>query len=105
MSRSTKTRKTASLESSIEALPPADTRRWVARRKAAVVRAVQAGLLGLDEALARYRLTMEEYAGWQRGLYRHGLRGLQATRAQICKLADLRSQMNYQSKRPLFPAE
>jgi hypothetical protein len=71
-------------------LPPADTERWVARRKAQVVAAVQAGLLTLDEALARYKLSLEEYAGWQRGLYRHGLRGLQITHLQICKLADRR---------------
>ena len=73
-------------------LPPPDTERWVARRKAQVVAAVQAGLITIDEALARYRLTMEEFAGWQRGLYRHGLRGLQITQLQICKLADRRRQ-------------
>ncbi len=73
-----------------DSLPPADTERWVARRKAQVVAAVQAGLLTLDEALARYKLSLEEYAGWQRGLYRHGLRGLQITHLQICKLADRR---------------
>lgn len=72
------------------ALPPPDTERWVARRKAQVVAAVQAGLLTIDEALLRYRLTMEEFVSWQRGLYRHGLRGLQTTQLQICKLADRR---------------
>ena len=35
-------------------LPPADTRRWVASRKAAVVRGVASGLITRDEALARY---------------------------------------------------
>jgi hypothetical protein len=71
-------------------LPPANTERWVARRKAQVVAAVQAGLITLDEALARYKLSLEEFTGWQRGLYRHGLRGLQITHLQICKLADQR---------------
>jgi len=71
-------------------VPPADTTRWVARRKAQVVAAVQAGLLTLDEALARYRLTLEEYTGWQRALYRHGLRGLQVTHLQISRLGDRR---------------
>lgn len=71
-------------------LPPADTERWVARRKAQVVAAVQAGLITLDEALARYRLSLEEFTGWQRALYRHGLRGLQITHSQILKLADSR---------------
>jgi hypothetical protein len=74
----------------LDSLPPADTERWVAKRKAQVVAAVQAGLLTLDEALARYKLSLEEFAGWQRGLYRHGLRGLQITHLQICKLADQR---------------
>jgi hypothetical protein len=69
-------------------LPPADTARWVARRKAQVVAAVQAGLITLDEALIRYKLTVEEFSGWQRALYRHGLRGLQITRVQIYKLAE-----------------
>ncbi len=71
-------------------LPPANTERWVARRKAQVVAAVQAGILTVDEAVARYRLSVEEFTGWQRGLYRHGLRGLQITHLQICKLAERR---------------
>ena len=62
----------------------------VARRKAEVVSAVQAGLLTLDEALNRYKLTLEEFTGWQRALYRHGLRGLQITQLQICKMTDRR---------------
>lgn len=74
----------------LDSLPPPDTERWVARRKAQVVAAVQAGLITLDEALSRYRLTLEEFTGWQRGLYRHGLRGLQITHYRLCKLADLR---------------
>lgn len=76
----------------LEMLPPPDTQRWVARRKAQVVAAVQAGLLSLDDAMARYRLTLEEFTGWQRALYRHGLYGLQVTHSQICRLADLRRQ-------------
>ena len=68
-----------------DTLPPADTR-WVARRKAQVVKAVQTGLLSLDEALARYRLTVEEFAGWQRALYRDGLEGLQIGQARVLRL-------------------
>ena len=66
-----------------DALPPRDTKHWVASRKAQVVTAVQRGLLSLDEALVRYRLSLEEFVGWQRGLYRHGLRGLQVTHLQL----------------------
>jgi hypothetical protein len=79
----------------LEMLPPPDTERWVARRKAQVVAAVQSGLLSLDEAMTRYRLTLEEFTGWQRALYRHGLYGLQVTHSQICRLADLRRQRGF----------
>src|SRR3546814_161762 len=61
-------------------LPPANTRRWVARRKAQVVFAVRAGLISLEEACERYALTFEEFASWQRMIDRHGLRGLRVTR-------------------------
>ena len=73
-------------------LPSPDTSRWVARRKAQVVGAVQVGLLTIDEALARYKLTLEEFTGWQRALYRYGLRGLQITHVQDCNLADRKRQ-------------
>jgi hypothetical protein len=72
----------------LESLPPPDTTRWVARRKAQVVAAVQSGLLTLDEALTRYTLSLEEFTSWQRALYRHGLRGLQVTHLQVCQVAD-----------------
>ena len=41
-------------------LPPPNTRRWVVRRKAAVVTAVRTGRITLEEALQRYQLTEEE---------------------------------------------
>lgn len=58
------------------ALPPAGTRRWVARRKAQVVEAVQSGMLRLDEALRRYELSIEEFSLWKRRFYRSGVDGL-----------------------------
>lgn len=61
-------------------LPPPDTRRWVARRKAEVVAAVNGGLLTIDEACERYELTIEELASWRRLADRSGLQGLRATR-------------------------
>ena len=60
-------------------LPPAETKRWVARRKALVVAAVRAGSLSLDDACRRYALTVEEFLGWQNSIERHGLAGLRAT--------------------------
>ena len=63
-------------------LPPRDTKRWVIRRKAALVAAVRGGLPTLEEACERYALTIEEYLSWQTTLDRHGLAGLRATRVQ-----------------------
>jgi hypothetical protein len=63
-------------------LPPPATDRWVIRRKAEVVAAVRGGLLTLDEACERYRLTNEEFLGWQKSIERHGMPGLRTTRIQ-----------------------
>jgi Protein of unknown function (DUF1153) len=59
-----------------------NTRRWVVRRKAAVVAAVRAGRITLEEALSRYQLTEEEYRSWERAFENYGLPGLRATRIQ-----------------------
>ena len=63
-------------------LPPANTQRWVIRRKAEVVAAVHGGLLTLDEACARYSLTTAEFLGWQQAIEQHGMAGLRTTRIQ-----------------------
>jgi hypothetical protein len=67
---------------SLDHLPPPNTKRWVIRRKAAVVGAVRAGLLTLEEACQLYHLSVEEFLSWQRLIERHGLPGLRATRLQ-----------------------
>ncbi|MCB2009084.1 MAG: DUF1153 domain-containing protein [Geminicoccaceae bacterium] len=67
---------------SLETLPPPDTRRWVARRKAEVVTAVRAGLLTFDEACERYNISAEEFSSWERAIDRHGMGGLRVTRLQ-----------------------
>ena len=69
----------------IDTLPPADTTRWVVRRKAEVVAAVNGGLLSVDEVCQRYNLTVEEFAGWQRAIDRSGMPGLRVTRIQHYK--------------------
>lgn len=63
-------------------LPPPDTQRWVASRKAAVVRAVAAGLLTRAQALETYRLSDEEFAAWESAVSRHGEAALRATALQ-----------------------
>lgn len=71
----------------LEDLPPPNTSRWVARRKAQVVAAVQSGLLSVDDACRTYRLTIEELASWQRALRQFGVRGLQVTRGRLNRIA------------------
>ena len=60
-------------------LPPGDTRRWVASRKAAVVRGVLYGLLTQSEALRKYGLSDEEFQGWVAAVADHGEEALKAT--------------------------
>jgi len=70
-----------------EGLPRPETRRWVARRKAEVVAAVNGGLIGLKEACERYALTVEEFLSWEDAMLRFGMSGLKATEAQRHRLA------------------
>ena len=73
---------------SLDSLPPPETKRWVIRRKAEVVAAVRAGLLSLEEACARYTLSVEEFLSWQRLVDSHGLPGLRVTRLQDYRALD-----------------
>jgi hypothetical protein len=63
-------------------LPPDDTRRWVASRKAAVVRGVAYGLIPLKEALERYGLSEEEFESWCVAIDKHGESALKSTALQ-----------------------
>ncbi len=67
---------------SVEDLPPPNTKRWVIRRKAEVVAGVRNGVISLEEACRRYKLSIEEFLSWQRLIESHGLAGLRATRLQ-----------------------
>ncbi len=66
----------------LNALPPPDTKRWVVRRKAAVVSAVKNGAITLEEVCQRYNLSVEEFLSWQAMIDKHGVRGLRVTRLQ-----------------------
>jgi len=66
----------------LDDLPPPNTQRWVARRKAEVVAAVRAGLLSLEDACGRYNLSRDEFDSWERAIDKHGLGGLRITRIQ-----------------------
>ena len=63
-------------------LPAETTRRWVASRKAAVVRGVLYGLITQDAAQRRYGLSDEEFAAWVRAVSEHGEEALKATSVQ-----------------------
>src|SRR3954471_12698732 len=69
----------------LETLPAPETTRWVVRRKAEVVAAVNGGLLSVDEVCERYGLTVEEFAGWQRAVDRSGMAARRVTRIQHYK--------------------
>ena len=69
-------------------LPPPNTTRWVASRKAAVVRGVAHGLITQDEALARYSLSEEEFREWVWAVSRHGEAALKATSLQKYRQPD-----------------
>jgi hypothetical protein len=63
-------------------LPAKTTTRWVASRKAAVVHAVDSGLITSDEALSSYGLSDEELESWRRAVANHGVGALKATALQ-----------------------
>jgi len=63
-------------------LPPVDTRRWVARRKAIVVAAVDHGLIAMEEACSMYGLSEEELDMWRSAVRTHGTSALRVTAIQ-----------------------
>jgi hypothetical protein len=63
-------------------LPDPKTKRWVASRKAAVVRGVSGGLITKDDALKTYGLTEEELESWSDAVLTHGEAALKTTSLQ-----------------------
>jgi uncharacterized protein DUF1153 len=63
-------------------LPPPDTKRWVASRKASVVLAVEAHLIAKSEACSMYGLSEEEFDSWLGAVKSHGISGLKITKLQ-----------------------
>ena len=59
-------------------LPPKNLKRWIARRKAEVIAAVEGGLLSEIEACTRYNISREEFSGWLDAFAREGAPGLRA---------------------------
>ncbi|MCH2096178.1 MAG: DUF1153 domain-containing protein [Rhodobacteraceae bacterium] len=63
-------------------LPPANTQRWVASRKATVVRAIAYGLIPRETALELYALSPDELTEWMKALADHGEQALKVTALQ-----------------------
>lgn len=63
-------------------LPARETRRWVASRKAQVVKAVGYGLISREEACATYYLSEDELSEWELAVREHGEMALKATALQ-----------------------
>lgn len=63
-------------------LPSPKTRRWVASRKAQVIKAVQSGLIARATALEMYALSDGEYDGWENAVRVHGIDALKTTALQ-----------------------
>jgi len=70
-------------------LPPGNTVRWVASRKARVVEAVEAGLIAAAEACNTYGLSEEELASWRKLARAHGTESLKATLLQTYRITDV----------------
>jgi hypothetical protein len=66
----------------LEMLPRPGTRRWIMRRKAELVAAVDGKLLTVNELLRRYGITPAEYENWEKAVRNFGMRGLRTTRIQ-----------------------
>ena len=69
-------------KTAVDQLPPPDTKRWTARRKAAVVDAVLTGVITMEAVCRRYDLSVGQFLSWHNAMQRHGLPGLRTTRLQ-----------------------
>jgi hypothetical protein len=56
--------------------------RWTPARKAALLGDIDAGVLTAEEAMARYAISVDEFAEWRRLERQYGERGLRTTRTQ-----------------------
>ena len=89
-------------------IPSPDTERWVIRRKAEVIAAVNGGLLSLEEACIRYALNTEEFKAWEASYKQHGLGGLRITRLRTYStntVVPKRTKRHHQLVSPVAPTE
>ena len=63
-------------------LPAKNTMRWLASRKAAVLRGVLYGLISAKAAQERYGISNDEFQEWVKAVSLHGEAALRATAVQ-----------------------
>ena len=80
---------------SLADLPPVDTKRWVASRKPAVVRAVAHGLIEIEDALEAYGLSEDEFMTWVRAVAEHGEDALKTTAIQKDRQPEIGQEDNF----------
>ena len=80
---------------SLADLPSVDTKRWVASRKAAVVRAVAHGLIEIEDALEAYGLSEDEFMAWVRAVAEHGEDALKTTAIQKDRQPEIGQEDNF----------
>lgn len=69
-------------------LPPPETTRWVASRKATVVIALKKALVTRDYVIELYALSDEELDGWIRNFETHGEQALCVTKITTYRRTD-----------------
>jgi hypothetical protein len=72
-------------------LPSVNTTRWVAGRKAVVVKAVKSGLIDASEACEMYSLSNEELDSWCAAVAEFGVNALKTTALQRFRQVDKRN--------------
>ncbi len=84
----------------VDTLPPADTARWVPRRKAQVVCAIRGGLISRQEACDRYGISDAELFSWEKLLDDHGLGALRVTSTQRYRKSTTSTRENPEGRGP-----
>jgi hypothetical protein len=62
---------------------PSLNQRWTVQRKTVLIFAVRSGRISIEEACRVYKLSVDEFLGWERNLGRYGIPGLRTTRYQL----------------------
>lgn len=52
-----------------QSLPKPNTKRWSKLKKIKIIKAINLGILTLDDACKKYCLSVEEYLSWQKKLF------------------------------------